>query len=56
MTDWPPELAARSADDADGADGVFGACAHPDHSRPYPAFTPERDLDAQGAEEGLRSA
>ncbi len=46
-------VAARSADDADGADGIFGACANPDHSGPHPAFTPERDLDAQGAEEGL---
>ena len=50
----PGAIAARSADDADGADGIFGACAHPDHSGPHPAFTPECDLDAQGAEERLR--
>src|SRR5262249_7145364 len=47
-------IAAWDADDADGADGIFGACAHPDHSGAHPAFTPEGDLDAQGAQERLR--
>jgi hypothetical protein len=28
-----------STDDADGADGIFSTHAHPDHSRPCPAFT-----------------
>jgi len=43
-----------STDDADGADGIFSTRAHPDHSRPCPAFTRERDLDAQRPEERLR--
>jgi len=41
----PRSHSAPSADDADCADGIFGACTHPDHY-PHPAFTPERDLDA----------
>ena len=40
-----PRSHSASADDADCADGIFGACTHPDHY-PHPAFTPERDLDA----------
>jgi hypothetical protein len=32
-------MTAGGTDDADGADGVFGARAHPDHSRPGAAFT-----------------
>jgi hypothetical protein len=47
-------IPAGGTDDADGADGIFSARAHPDHSRPQPAFTGERDLDAQCAEERLR--
>jgi hypothetical protein len=45
---------APGADDADGADGIFGACAHPDHSGPHPAFARERDLGAQRPQERLR--
>jgi hypothetical protein len=47
-------ITAGSTDDADGADGIFSTRAHPDHSRPCPAFTSERDLDAQRPQERLR--
>src|SRR5580692_6049773 len=47
-------IPAGGTDDADGADGIFSARIHPDHSRPQPAFTGERVLDAQCAEERLR--
>src|ERR1700731_817369 len=38
-------IPAGGTDDADGSDGIFSARAHPDHPRPQPAFTRERDLD-----------
>ena len=44
-------IAAGGTDDADGADGVFSARAHPDHSGPQPAFTRERDLDTKRSQE-----
>jgi hypothetical protein len=47
-------IAAGGTDDADGADGVFSARAHPDHSGPQPAFTRERDLDSKRSQERLR--
>jgi hypothetical protein len=47
-------VTAGGTDDTDGADGIFITRAHPDHSRPRPAFTQKRDLDAQCAEERLR--
>jgi hypothetical protein len=47
-------ITATSTDDADGADGIFSTRAHPDHSRPCPAFSSERDLDAQRREKRLR--
>jgi hypothetical protein len=47
-------ITAGSTDDADGADGIFSTRAHSDHSGPCPAFTRERDLDAQRPEECLR--
>jgi hypothetical protein len=50
----PRSITAGSADDADGADGIFGLRAHPDHSRSCPAFTREGDLDAQRPQERLR--
>jgi hypothetical protein len=34
--------------------GMFAPCGHPDHSRPTPTFTRERDLDAQRPQERLR--
>jgi hypothetical protein len=35
----PRPMTAGGTDDADGANGVFGARAHPYHSRPGAAFT-----------------
>jgi hypothetical protein len=48
-------VTAGSTDDTDGADGVFGICAHPDHSHTGTAFTREYDLNAQDPEKRLRS-
>jgi hypothetical protein len=41
-------------DDADGADGIFCARAHPDHPRPHSAFTREGNLDPERPQERLR--
>jgi hypothetical protein len=48
-------ITADSAGEANGAGGgIFGPRARPDHSCSHPAFTPERDLYAEGAKERLR--
>jgi len=47
-------ITAGSTDDANGADGMFAPCGHPDHSRPTPTFTRERDLDTERPQERLR--
>jgi hypothetical protein len=47
-------IAAYDTDDADGTDGSLRICAHSDYSVPCPAFTGERDLDAQRSQERLR--
>jgi hypothetical protein len=49
-------IPAGGPDDADGADGSFRICAHSDYSVPGPAFTRERDLDAQHSQERLGPA
>jgi len=40
-------ISAGNTDGADGTDAIFGIRAHPDHSGSQPAFTRERDLDAE---------
>src|SRR5271166_1710996 len=54
--DRPRPIIVARTDDADDADGIFStrARAHPDHSGACPAFTRERDLDAQRPQERLR--
>ena len=41
---------ARSTDDADGTDAIFGARAHTDYSCPCAAFPGKRDLDPNAAD------
>jgi hypothetical protein len=43
------------ADDADGADGIFGPRMNPDHPGSSSAFTSEGDVDAQYPKECLRT-
>jgi hypothetical protein len=47
-------IAAGGTDDADGTDVFSALVLTLDHSRACPAFTSERDLDAQRPEERLR--
>jgi hypothetical protein len=45
----PRPMTAGWTDDADGTDAIFSVGTHPDDSRPAPALSGKRDLDAQGA-------
>jgi hypothetical protein len=49
-------IGAYGTDDADSTDAIFRIHAHSDYSVACPAFTRERDLDAQHAQERLRPA
>ena len=60
-TNWRRRRSVRSrivifvANDADGADGIFGPRVDPDHPGSSSAFTTEGDLDAQRAKERLHT-
>jgi hypothetical protein len=49
----PRAVVPHAADDADGADAIFGNSTHPDN--PVSSFATESNLDAQCPQEGLRA-
>src|SRR6266446_8179800 len=51
-----PTSGSIIADAADGADGIFEGCTHPDDPASGSAFTTKRNVDAQRAQKGLRTS